>query len=70
MTTLGELLAIAREMKGWTLRDLEEKTGISNAAISQIETGHIKQPGFFRVMRIAGALNVSVERLKNVDELK
>lgn len=29
--SLGELFGIARECKGWTLRELEKKTGISNA---------------------------------------
>lgn len=59
---LGELIAIARECKGWTLRDLEKKTGISNALISQIETGKVKDPGFSIVVRLTDALGVSLER--------
>jgi transcriptional regulator with XRE-family HTH domain len=38
----AELLALCRELKGLTVRDVEKKTGISNAYISQIETGKIK----------------------------
>ena len=60
---LGELIAIARECKGWTLRDLERETGISNALISQIEHGHVKDPGFSTVIRLVDALGLSIERV-------
>jgi transcriptional regulator with XRE-family HTH domain len=59
---LGELMAIARECKGWTLRDLERESGVSNALISQIETGKVKDPGFGTVVRLARCLGVSVDR--------
>ncbi len=59
---LGELIAIARECKGWTLRDLEHETGISNALISQIETGHVKDPGFSNVVKLCRALGLSMDR--------
>jgi transcriptional regulator with XRE-family HTH domain len=59
---LGELIAIARECKKWTLRDLERETGISNALISQIEHGHVKDPGFSTVVRLTDALGLSLER--------
>lgn len=59
---LGELIGIARECKGWTLRDLEKATGVSNALISQIETGKIKDPGFSTVVRIVDALGINIER--------
>ncbi len=64
---LGELIAIARDLKGWTLRELEQRSGVSNALISQIETGHVKEPGFFTVLRISEALGLSVERLAAVE---
>lgn len=60
---LGELIAIARECKGWTLRDLEKVGGVSNALISQIETGKVKDPGFYTVVRLCDALGLSVERV-------
>ena len=60
---LGELISVARELKGWTLRELEAKTGVSNPLLSQIETGKVKDPGFSTVVRIADALGISVERL-------
>jgi transcriptional regulator with XRE-family HTH domain len=59
---LGELIAIARECKGWTLRDLERVSGVSNPLLSQIETGKVKDPGFSTVVRIIDALGVSIER--------
>ncbi len=60
---LGELIAIARECKGWSLRDLERETGISNALISQIENGHVKDPGFSTVIKLVDALGLSLERV-------
>lgn len=59
---LGELIGIARECKGWTLRDLEKACGVSNALLSQIETGKVKDPGFSTVVRITDALGVNLER--------
>lgn len=37
---------IMRKEKGLTLRDVEKSTGISNAYLSQLETGKIKSPGY------------------------
>lgn len=60
---LGELFSLARELKGWTLRDLEAKTGVSNPLLSQIETGKVKDPGLSTVVRIADALGLSMDRV-------
>ena len=35
-----------RKAKGLTLRKVEKSTGISNAYLSQLETGKIKSPGY------------------------
>lgn len=35
-----------RKAKGLTLREVEKSTGISNAYLSQLETGKIKSPGY------------------------
>lgn len=59
---IGELIAIARECKGWTLRDLERETGVSNAVISQIENGHVKDPGFSTVVKLCRSLGVTIDR--------
>jgi transcriptional regulator with XRE-family HTH domain len=59
---LGELIAIGRECKGWTIRDLEKASGVSNPLISQIETHKVRNPGFSTVVRIIDALGISIER--------
>lgn len=59
----GELIGIARECKGWTLREVEKRTGVSNALISQIERGHVKDPGFSTVIKLADALGLKLDRL-------
>lgn len=59
---LGELIAVARECKGWTLRELERASGVSNALISQIETGKVRDPSFNKVVQIMDALGVSLDR--------
>jgi transcriptional regulator with XRE-family HTH domain len=64
---LGELISLSRELKGLTLRDLERKSGVSNAVISQIETGHVKEPGFRTVVKLADALSLSLKRLADAE---
>jgi transcriptional regulator with XRE-family HTH domain len=66
--TLGELLGMAREMKDITLRELERQTGISNAVINQMETGHIKNPSFANVVKVSRALGVRLDRLAGTIE--
>lgn len=67
---LGELIAIARECKGWTLRDLERESGVSNALISQIERSHVKDPGLSTVVRIADALGITIDRCAETVRVK
>ncbi len=62
LMTFGQLMGVARECKGWTLREMEAKTGISNAMLSQIETGKIREPGFWKAVKISRALGVPLER--------
>lgn len=64
---LHELLSLSRELKGITLRDLEKKTGISNALLSQIETGKVQEPSFRNVVKIAKALSLSLKRLADAE---
>lgn len=67
---IGEILKLAREIKGMSVRDLERETGISNALISQIETGHVKSPSFVNVVRLCEALNLPVARAAECVSLK
>jgi HTH-type transcriptional regulator, competence development regulator len=64
---LGKLLATMRNVEGLSLRDLERRTGISNALISQIETNHVKEPSWRNVVKIARALNLKLDRLAECD---
>ena len=67
---VGEMISLARQIKGWTIRDLERETGISNALISQIETGHVKDPGFTKIVRICEALGLPLDRAAECVSLK
>jgi len=41
-----------RLAKGFTLRQVEEKTGISNAYLSQLENGKIKKPSYDTIQKL------------------
>jgi transcriptional regulator with XRE-family HTH domain len=60
---LGSFLAKARTAVGKSLRTVERETGISNAYLSQLETGKIKTPAPQNLHLLAGAYNVSYELL-------
>jgi transcriptional regulator with XRE-family HTH domain len=62
-TRLGTALRAARNARGFTLRDLERLTGMSQSQISQIETGYRADPSFSTVSKIAKALGVSLDGL-------
>jgi transcriptional regulator with XRE-family HTH domain len=42
--SLGVFLRAAREQKSHSLRAVEKQSGVSNAYLSQLESGKIKQP--------------------------
>jgi transcriptional regulator with XRE-family HTH domain len=56
---LNEMLKMSRQIKGYSIRQLEKQSGISNALISQIETGKVQNPGFFTVMALAHSLGIT-----------
>ncbi len=60
---LHDELATARAAVGLSLRALERKTGISNALLQQYESGHVKEPSFRNVVKIARALGLSLTEL-------
>jgi transcriptional regulator with XRE-family HTH domain len=64
------MIQLARQVKGWTIRDLERETGISNSLINQIETGHVKDPSFTKVVRLCEALNLPLEKAATCVSLK
>ena len=60
---LHELIANARRQSGFSLRELEAETGISNPLLSQIETGHIKEPSFRKIIKIGMALKIPLKKM-------
>jgi transcriptional regulator with XRE-family HTH domain len=50
---LGEILRRARTHCGFSLRQVEQRSGISNAHLSQIERGAIKRPDIALLMELA-----------------
>jgi len=63
METLADLLRTSRETLRLTLRDVEEKTGISNAYLSQLENRKITQPSPSVLKKLAAAYELSFARL-------
>jgi transcriptional regulator with XRE-family HTH domain len=62
-TEIGAAINQARRAKKWTLRQLEQATGFSNAHLSQIETGKIARPGPMVLWKMAGALDLDYAHL-------
>lgn len=59
MSELGNYLREVREAKGYSIRYVAEKSGVSNAYISQIETGKRANPHPNVLRNISEALNIS-----------
>lgn len=63
MKSLGELLRQTRELKGLSLRDVQRDTEISNAYLSQLETGHSSKPSPQLLHRLAVYYEFPYEQL-------
>jgi transcriptional regulator with XRE-family HTH domain len=63
MENYGEYIKALRESKGLTLREVEKKTGISNAYLSQLESTKIKQPSPTTLYKLAELYGVRYEVL-------
>jgi len=61
--TLGRYLKRIRKERKLTLRFVEEKTGISNAYLSQVENGKIVKPSPSVLYKLAEFYDVSYEHL-------
>ena len=60
----GSFLKLLRKQQGFTLRELGAKTGISNAYLSQIETGARQPPKApEKLSKIADALGIEAHEL-------
>ena len=65
MVKLQELLAEARRAKGVSLRQVERATGVSNAYLSQMETGQVAEPSPRKLEILAGYYGLSYDTLMN-----
>jgi transcriptional regulator with XRE-family HTH domain len=61
--TLGAALRAARAASGLSLRDVERRTGIRNAHLSQIETDTIAKPEMAILWDLASLYGVDFARL-------
>ena len=52
-----------REGRRLSLRELEERTGIGDSYLSQLERGKIKKPGVFTLLKLAEFYHVKIEWL-------
>jgi transcriptional regulator with XRE-family HTH domain len=59
---VGERLRAVRQARGWTLKILAKRAGLSEGFLSQVERGH-SSASIASLKRIAMALNVSVADL-------
>ena len=62
---LGQYLRTVRTAQGLSLRNVEEATGkeVSNAYLSQLETGKVKKPSPHILYALSQALAIPYERL-------
>ncbi len=63
LVALGEKLHNARRRQGKTLRALQDETGVAFALISRIETGKRPEVTLDVIVRLAQALDVSLDNL-------
>jgi HTH-type transcriptional regulator, competence development regulator len=61
--SLAKVLADARHALGLSLREVERRTGIRNAHLSQIETGTIARPEMALLWELSVAYEVDFPRL-------
>lgn len=63
METLGQVLRSRREQLGLSLREVEEKIGVSNAYLSQLESQKITCPSPSVLKKISDFYELSYSRL-------
>jgi len=63
MSSLGETLKSLRNLKDLKLKDVEQKLGISNAYLSQLENEKVKNPSANTLYKLAKLYNVDLEVL-------
>lgn len=64
--TMGEIISFLRKERGMTQKDLAEKMGVTDKAVSKWERD-LSCPDVTTIPRLAEALNTTVERLLDVE---
>ena len=60
---IGALLRKLREIKGFSLREVERRSGVSNAYLSQIEGGKVKNPSPHHLFKLAKVYEIEYSEL-------
>lgn len=60
---LPDHLKELREQRGWSLRELAEKSGLSNGYISLLENGRVESPSVTVLGKLAKAFAVPLDEL-------
>ncbi|WP_237088643.1 helix-turn-helix domain-containing protein [Paenibacillus larvae] len=55
-----------RKLKGYTIRELSDRSGVSTAYISQLENGNRGIPSPEVLMKLSEGLNISYEELMEI----
>ena len=63
MENYGDYIKALRQSKGLTLRDVEKETDVSNAYLSQLESGKVKQPSPLTLNKLAELYEISYDVL-------
>jgi transcriptional regulator with XRE-family HTH domain len=64
---VGSNIRRIREKQGMSMGELAKKTGRHYTAIAQFEEGH-RLPGLVNAVRVAHALEVTLDKLVSVEE--
>lgn len=65
---LAQLLRTRRDGLGWSRDRLGRATGLSVATVRAIETGRVREPGFFTVVAMARALGIGMSELSGTSD--
>lgn len=60
---LGKNIKIRREILGWTLTNLSNKSKVPFSTLNKLEIGAIKNPTLETLLKLADALNISLDHL-------
>lgn len=63
MQNYGEYFRALREAKNMTLREVEKQADVSNAYLSQLESGKVKQPSPLTLHKLSEIYGVSYDLL-------